>query len=319
MWPEPADVDVLGPYVTRGPVPQALTAAVERIRGAEEAWLVTDYAHLAGQRRPQVLLCTSSRLVVINSEYRPVVEVPAGELVIAFINLSEARFSRNREGLGRSERNLTVRFEDATPATVADRLRGFVEGRRPVSTAALDGLPLRSCIYIGGHGLPLEAGTPVTVVLSRERTILLDRSGTRLFEFPTEQLTAVEIGGPGAWQKGGRIVGGGFGALGAAEGMLIAAALNKLTARSGVTTVVELRAGAEMTAYFQHDIATPAQLSVELSWLLAAVRARPQTAAAPPAAGVDLAAQLRELAQLHAEGVLDADEFAAAKRRILQG
>jgi hypothetical protein len=42
-------------------------------------------------------------------------------------------------------------------------------------------------------------------------------------------------------------------------------------------------------------------------------------AAAPPAAGGDLASQLAGLAQLHASGELTDEEYAAAKARILSG
>ena len=46
---------------------------------------------------------------------------------------------------------------------------------------------------------------------------------------------------------------------------------------------------------------------------------QPQYQQAPPAAApeVDSTAQLQNLAQLHAQGVLTADEFAAAKAKIL--
>ena len=44
-----------------------------------------------------------------------------------------------------------------------------------------------------------------------------------------------------------------------------------------------------------------------------------QQAAPPPAAGADLTAQLNQLAQLHASGVLSDEEFAAAKQKLLAG
>jgi hypothetical protein len=45
----------------------------------------------------------------------------------------------------------------------------------------------------------------------------------------------------------------------------------------------------------------------------------PPPAAAPPAAGGgdDLVSQIQELAQLHQQGILSDDEFAAAKQRLL--
>jgi hypothetical protein len=47
-------------------------------------------------------------------------------------------------------------------------------------------------------------------------------------------------------------------------------------------------------------------------------RPLPDTGPAPPApAGEDIGARLRELAQLHADGALSDDEFAAAKAKVL--
>jgi hypothetical protein len=43
-----------------------------------------------------------------------------------------------------------------------------------------------------------------------------------------------------------------------------------------------------------------------------------QSAAAPSSSGQDLTARLKELAQLHADGVLSDAEFAAAKAKVLE-
>ncbi|WP_203581639.1 SHOCT domain-containing protein [Microbacterium hibisci] len=45
--------------------------------------------------------------------------------------------------------------------------------------------------------------------------------------------------------------------------------------------------------------------------------AQPQAAPAAPAAGDDMMAKLSQLAQLHAQGILSDDEFAAAKAKLL--
>jgi hypothetical protein len=54
-------------------------------------------------------------------------------------------------------------------------------------------------------------------------------------------VTAVEICGPGARRTGGGFIGGGFDLQGAAEAMLIAAALNMLTTRTTINTVICLQ------------------------------------------------------------------------------
>lgn len=55
---------------------------------------------------------------------------------------------------------------------------------------------------------------------------------------PYVNIVAFEIGGPGARKTGGGFFGGGFGGSGAAEGMLVPAALNMLTTRTKVDTVI---------------------------------------------------------------------------------
>jgi hypothetical protein len=79
-----------------------------------------------------------------------------------------------------------------------------------------------------------------------------DATRSCLWEVAVGDISTVEFAGPGKWQKGGRFFGGGFGVVGAAEGMLIAAALNSLTTKTGVTTVVHLEAGADMSTWWHH-------------------------------------------------------------------
>jgi len=50
---------------------------------------------------------------------------------------------------------------------------------------------------------------------------------------------------------------------------------------------------------------------------MAQQQAYQQQSAPPPAAGADLTAQLQQLAELHASGVLSDEEFAAAKAKLL--
>jgi len=60
------------------------------------------------------------------------------------------------------------------------------------------------------------------------------------------------------------------------------------------------------------------QREQEQEMRLQALEAQPAPAAAPPA-GDDIASKLAQLAQLQQSGVLTADEFAAAKAKLLAG
>lgn len=66
---------------------------------------------------------------------------------------------------------------------------------------------------------------------------------------------------------------------------------------------------ADAAAYQQEQYAPPPQQQQAY--------APPPAAAAPAAAADDLVAQIQQLAELHQQGILSDDEFAAAKQRLL--
>jgi hypothetical protein len=83
---------------------------------------------------------------------------------------------------------------------------------------------------------------------------------------------------------------------------------------------------ADAAAYEQHqqqaqiDLAAQQAAAQQAAAQQAAAAAAPAAPAAPataPSAGGDLMAQLQQLAQLHAQGVLSDDEFTAAKAKLL--
>jgi hypothetical protein len=122
---------------------------------------------------------------------------------------------------------------------------------------------VRDCRVLGGHGLGLSKGAVVEVVFWRAALTIrmpsvvhLRKAAPRHAEVPYKDVVALEIGGFGARQTGSGFVGGGFGLEGAAEGMLIASALNLLTTRTKVTTVICLQTpSAEL--FLQHTTETP--------------------------------------------------------------
>jgi len=65
---------------------------------------------------------------------------------------------------------------------------------------------------------------------------------------------------------------------------------------------------ADAAAYQEQQYAPPPQQQYA---------APPPAAAAPAAGGDDLVAKIQELAQLHQQGILSDDEFAAAKQKLL--
>jgi hypothetical protein len=97
---------------------------------------------------------------------------------------------------------------------------------------------------------------------------------------------------------------------------------------AATTAVVAGTAGAvhhrQQQKYAQQDAAAQQQQDLAYQQGVADAQVQMQPVAPPPqyapepaAAGSDLTAQLQQLAQLHAAGVLNDEEFAAAKAKLL--
>jgi hypothetical protein len=138
-----------------------------------------------------------------------------------------------------------------------------------------------------------------------------------LLQVPYGEVEDVEIGGPGLVRTGGRFYGGGFGAVGALEGMAVAAVLNALTTKTSITTVVRIQA-ASCELFLMHNRLTPQQVRMALSRPLGLIRsARPvATAPAVPAQGSPVE-ELTKLASMLESGLLTRDEFERLKVRLL--
>ena len=134
---------------------------------------------------------------------------------------------------------------------------------------------------------------------------------------PYAELRAVEVGAPGR-SKSPTFFGGGFGVVGAAEGMLAAQALQVLTSRRRSVTVIRVVADrAELIARMD---ASPPQVR---TWLAPVLR-RLKTTGSPPASPrphgreVDIPDAIRQLAALRDDGLLTEAEFEAKKQDLLR-
>ncbi len=129
--------------------------------------------------------------------------------------------------------------------------------------------------------------------------------------------------GVGDWpprktQTGGGYVGGGFGLQGAAEGVLIASALNQLTTKTRVDTVICLQT--KTSELFLHTSgATPDQLRMELSAVFTMIRQAISNEPESVSRGSSEHAvdRLAKLADLLDRGLVDEDEFRRLKADIL--
>jgi hypothetical protein len=174
------------------------------------------------------------------------------------------------------------------------------------------------CRVLGGHGLDLAAGTKLDMRFLPARVDLAP-PGDQPVPVPYDSIVAFEIGGPGARKSGGGFFGGGFGLQGAAEGMLVATALNLLTTRTNIDTVICLQTRtAELFVHHRHE--APDAMRIRLSQVFSILRSREAQGShnqgKPPVA--DPIEQLERLAKLHETGILTEEEFQAARLPLVQ-
>lgn len=141
-----------------------------------------------------------------------------------------------------------------------------------------------------------------------------------LVEIPYVEIEAVNIGGAGLMKSGGGFVGGG--GAGAIIGITVAAALNSLTTRYTVETIVQIQAGGR-EIFLLHTVLEPDRLRIELSPAFAAIRqARPYPTNIPE----DRKVQENSISQVEAldklmsmfdRGLLTRDEFDRLKAKVI--
>jgi hypothetical protein len=211
---------------------------------------------------------------------------------------------------------------DQTSGRLQKRYRELlVQGRdnfRPLTKAAQQQVAYRDaiavvprCRVLGGHGLPTRTGEALELIFA-ERELRLRNATLQETTISYDDVTAIEIGGRGATRSGGRFVGGGFGVEGAAEGMLVASALNLLTTRTSIDTVICVQtATAEL--FLHNSEVTPDSLRMRLSPVLTVLRQRSISAAPTSAPAVETSAdavdRLAKLAELLDRGLISREEF----------
>lgn len=181
---------------------------------------------------------------------------------------------------------------------------------------------MAACRVVGGHGLAVRPGQTWDVVFS-ESGLSFRQGSDQGGAIPYEEITALEIGGPGETRQGGGFIGGGSGLAGAAEGMLISAALNMLTTRTRINTVICLQTpSAEL--FLHNSTEPPNAMRMRLSPVFS--KLRQQHAASASASASAPAAQpseesvvdrLAKLADLLDRGLLSMEEFAKLKADLL--
>lgn len=178
---------------------------------------------------------------------------------------------------------------------------------------------LAGCVLLGGYGHEpgVNPGDRVDLHFTQHGVWMTKAGGAAPYlRRPYASMLALEFEG-GAVRNGGGFAGGGFGLVGAAEEMAIAALLNSLTTTTKVHTTVRLEAQSAEVFLFT-DQALPHDLKVRLAEVRGRIKAsHPADPSSGEQARNDVADRLLRLGEMLDKGQLTADEFAQAKAQLL--
>ena len=165
------------------------------------------------------------------------------------------------------------------------------------------------CTFLGGNspdGAALVPETPCTMYFTDHGLWVTPPSGygfSTLLRIPFNEMTDLELSGPGKYRDTGTMVVGylAFGVIGA-------------VAATNIKTVIKLQ-GADKELFFSCNTTTPQELRVQLSAPLGRIQAA-RTAPEAPMDG-SIIGELERLVELHRTGALSDDEFAALKAKVI--
>lgn len=179
---------------------------------------------------------------------------------------------------------------------------------------------LAGSTLIGGWNLPFRIGIQLATATTSTELHLTptDPPGLPVI-YPLSDLISLEFCGPGLQVHGGGFFGGGFGLKGAAEGIIAAGLLNRLTTKTTVNTQINIVL--KTCGLMLHSSrATPERLRIK--FLAAAGRTaamqQSQSGATPASERPkDAVSELERLYALHKSGALTAEEYNLAKVKLL--
>jgi Short C-terminal domain len=178
----------------------------------------------------------------------------------------------------------------------------------------LSGFILAAC---GGSGIPVNATCDIDFAqdgITIRGPYLVNESVRH------EDVAALQVTGSTMRRSAG-VFGGGFGVIGAAEGILAAAVINSLTTRTKIYTVLRIATTKSEYVFVSYKLDSDA---VEMSLVPVQLRIRRAKAAGqnpvsePSPSSGTIADELTRLARLRQSGALDDAEFRSAKARLLR-
>jgi hypothetical protein len=274
---------------------------------------------------PLVLVATDRRFLVIQEDFR----VQVHEFALEDISLAAAHPADDGVAISflcdGATRNFIGGHPDEDFEEIVSILESDPSGDFEIEDFELEDAPgppaVWSCLVFGGHGRLAKKGETWHMQFLDDELILSNAGNTETDVVDFDDITAIEIGGPGETTSGGGFIGGGFGLQGAAEGMLIATALNALTTRRSIKTIICLQT-VDSELFLSNAPQTPDELRVSLSSVFTELRmreARKRTErSSQDGNAVDASVdRLVELASMVDRGLITEAEFQSLKAKLL--
>jgi hypothetical protein len=171
------------------------------------------------------------------------------------------------------------------------------------------------CSYLGGSGYIFNQSEKIRLFVIADALRITHVINGKSEDIPFTEIHEVEISGPGTTTNNAGISGGGFGLEGFVKGAVAAALINAATTKSSTNTFVRmLTTTGEL--YLHTSQTEPAQLKIKLSqvFVYIANKARNSTGSSMHGA---VAGEITKLHKLKQDGLIDDDEYKAAKSKLL--
>ena len=172
-------------------------------------------------------------------------------------------------------------------------------------------------VHVGGSGHGLSENDVVGFGSDEDGIELVHANSRSRIHLPYGDIIEISVDG-GVYQKGGGFAGGGFGLVGFAVGAAASMALNKVTTRTEVQTLVRITTNRGEVNLYTNQI-TPNDLEMSMSEIRTRIRqVNSQGQLQSPAPNsTSLSDELLKISELHKSGVLTDEEFQAAKQRLI--
>jgi hypothetical protein len=169
--------------------------------------------------------------------------------------------------------------------------------------------------YLGGSGYSFHESEKVHLLVMPEcLRIALVTNGASV-DIPFTEIHELEISGPGTTTNNAGISGGGFGLEGFAKGVVAAALINAATTKNSTNTFARmLTTTGEL--YLHTSQTEPAQLKIGLSQVFVSIANKTRNSSNSSMHGA-VAEEITKLHKLKQDGLIDDDEYKAAKSKLL--